>query len=363
MNKKTFKLSLTSLLIGLTACQQAPKGNLQIHGTLPKDFSAEVQYAYLIDDNNQIIDSAEIKNKAFDFDRQADDSLRLASIDVPESYKLPVILEKGKINADFKTGLVYGTALNDAYKEMVANSIASSKRVQKQIDSITQSSVNSTVVDREISKLVYETIKQDKVEIAKYLIKHPNDEVGILILRELLSYEGISRDEVSRWRAMAGEKVLNDPFIKKSYKRYDNEFKTQEGAMFTDFEGLTTDGEPTRLNNYAGKGKYILLDFWASWCGPCRYQLPKLKEIYKQYQTKGLEIIGVAVSDKLADHQRAVKEEKLEWTQIVSENDTISNLYGIRTIPQLILLSPEGTILSRGLNAEELANKLPEYLK
>lgn len=349
-------------MIGLVSCEQAPKGNLQIHGILPKGLSAEVQYAYLLDDNNQVIDSAEIKDKTFDFDRQTDDSLRLASIDVPQSYKLPIILEEGKIQADFNTGLVYGTPLNDSYKEMVANSIASSKRVQEQIDSITKSSVNTTVVDRAISKLVFDTQEADKLELAKYLAKHPNNEVGILILRELLAFEGISREEVSQWRAMAQEKVLNDPFIKERYKRYDNELKTQEGAMFTDFEGQTTEGEATRLSDYAGKGKYILLDFWASWCVPCRYELPKLKKIYKQYQAKGLDIVGVAIADKLADHQRAVKDEELEWAQIVSESEA-SNLYGIHTIPQLILLSPEGKILSRGLSADELTEQLPELIK
>ncbi len=362
MRKKRFVISLTSLLIVLGACEETPKGNLQIHGTLPKDFSTEVQYAYLLDDNNQVIDSAKIEHRTFDFDRQTDDSLRLASIDVPQSYRLPIILEEGKIKADFKTGLVYGTPLNDGYKEMVANSIASSKCIQQQIDSITKSSINTNVVDRAISKLIFDTRENDKIEIAKYLAKHPNDEVGILVLRELLSYEGITREEVTRWRAMAQEKVLNDPFIKERYKRYDNELKTQEGAMFSDFEGLTTEGKATRLSNYAGKGKYILLDFWASWCVPCRYQLPKLKKIYKQYHAKGLEIVGVAVSDKLADHQRAVREEKLEWQQIVSEVDA-NNLYGIRTIPQLILLSPEGKILSRGLNADELSEKLAQYIK
>ncbi len=362
MKKKIWAFSLTTLLLALASCEQAPKGDLQIHGILPQGVSSQVKYAYLLDDDNQVIDSAEIKNGVFDFDRQSDDSLRLASIDVPQSYKLPVILEKGRIEADYKTGLVYGTPLNDAYKEMVASSIASSKLVQKQIDSISKSSINSTIVDREISKLIFETQERDKAEIAKYLVKHPNNEVGILVLRELLAFEGITRDEVMSWRAIAGEKVLQDRFIKERYARYDNEMKTQEGSAFADFEGLTTEGKATRLSNYAGKGKFVLLDFWASWCVPCRYELPKLKKIYKQYHAKGLEIVGVAVSDKLADHQRAVKEEALEWTQIVNEKEAIK-LYGIRTIPQLILIAPDGKILLRGLNAEELAKELPKYIK
>lgn len=131
---------------------------------------------------------------------------------------------------------------------------------------------------------------------------------------------------------------LREALIKKS--------ETSEGAMYKDFE-VTYNGETKRLSDYVGKGHYTLVDFWASWCGPCIRETKVIKEIYNKYNGKGLEILGVAVWDDPEKTLGAITQHQLPWKQIINAQAIPTDIYGISGIPCIILFDPEGRIVSR----------------
>ncbi len=133
-----------------------------------------------------------------------------------------------------------------------------------------------------------------------------------------------------------------------------NKAETQPGYMYKDFEVKQPDGTVKKLSDYVGKGKYVLVDFWASWCGPCIRQTAVLKDILAEYGDKGLEVLGVAVWDKLEDTLNGIKTHELPWEQILDAQTIPTELYGISGIPTIILFSPEGKILSRDKQSDEL---------
>ena len=133
--------------------------------------------------------------------------------------------------------------------------------------------------------------------------------------------------------------------------------------MFTDFTIEQPDGTKVSLSDYVGKGKYVLVDFWASWCGPCRGEIPNIKELYDKYHAKGLDVLGVAVWDKPEDTQAAIKELGIVWPQIINAQQIPTELYGIQGIPHIILFAPDGTIVARDLRDEAMKEKVVEVMK
>ena len=162
---------------------------------------------------------------------------------------------------------------------------------------------------------------------------------------------------------LAGETLKANPLIKMMIQQQEILKKTAEGAMFTDFTIEQPDGSKVSLSDYVGKGKYVLVDFWASWCGPCRAEIPNIKELYDKYHSKGLDVLGVAVWDKVEDTQKAIKELGIVWPQIINAQQIPTELYGIQGIPHIILFAPDGTIVARDLREEAMKEKVAEVMK
>lgn len=154
----------------------------------------------------------------------------------------------------------------------------------------------------------------------------------------------------------------------KSYKRVQKliegaqlKAETSEGKMFKDFE-VIYNGVTKRLSDYVGKGDYVLVDFWASWCGPCIREIKTLKEINNQCDSKGLKILGVAVWDEPKNTEAAIERLQIPWDVIVNAQSIPTDLYGIPGIPCIILFGPDGTILSRDKQGEDLKADVEKHL-
>ena len=119
----------------------------------------------------------------------------------------------------------------------------------------------------------------------------------------------------------------------------------------------------TKLSDYVGKGKYVLVDFWASWCGPCRAEIPNLIKVYNQYKGKKFEVLGVATWDEPDDTKKAIEELKIPYPQMLNAQKAGSNAYGITGIPQIILFGPDGTIVKRNLRGDAIEKTVAEVLK
>ncbi len=139
--------------------------------------------------------------------------------------------------------------------------------------------------------------------------------------------------------------------------------KKQPGRMFVDLTMNDMDGKSRQLSEWCGKGKYVLVDFWASWCGPCRQEMPNVVETYVKYHSKGYEIVGVSFDSKAEPWKAAVKQLGMDWPQISDLKgwqSAASEAYGIMAIPSNVLLDGEGRIVANDLRGERLHAKLKE---
>lgn len=119
------------------------------------------------------------------------------------------------------------------------------------------------------------------------------------------------------------------------------------------------------LSSVIAKNKYVLLDFWASWCGPCMGEVPNLKAAYKKYKSKGFEIVSVSVDDDQDAWKKAISDNGMDWIQLLDSDERESSaslVYGVRSIPSTFLIDSEGTIIERNLRGGELEEKLKELL-
>lgn len=148
---------------------------------------------------------------------------------------------------------------------------------------------------------------------------------------------------------------------------------TAEGKMYVDFEAdhiyaLAADGTPltkkVKFSEYVGQGKYVVVDFWAPWCGPCMAEIPNLVEIYKKHKGPKFDMLSVAVWERQGPQVTldTIKEKGLSWQHITNTQDIATKVYGIEGIPHIMIVGPDGTIISRNIRGAELAEKVADLL-
>lgn len=295
---------------------------------------ADGAMAYLVNyDTGDKIDSVTVADSKAVFKGNLND-VAVARLIIDGQRVAQFILEDGDIAVDAATRKVQGGKYNNLMNELEAQVEPIAQRFQTAAnDSVRQAIYNE-----------YTSFMQ------KSMTENLDNPIGYMFFLQQ-AYEM----EPSEVEAM----VEQHPSLKK-YKRVEkliqankNKAATQPGSKFADFE-IEYDGVKHRLSDVVGKGQYVLVDFWASWCGPCIRQTAVIKDLYNEYKDKGLKVLGVAVWDEPDDTKKAITQHGLEWECWLNGQNTPTDIYGISGIPCIILFGPDGTILSRDKQDEDL---------
>ncbi|MDD6854574.1 MAG: TlpA disulfide reductase family protein [Prevotella sp.] len=158
----------------------------------------------------------------------------------------------------------------------------------------------------------------------------------------------------------------NDEALKMAKHLLTSLEKRHPGLQYKDLTMSDMDGKSVRLSNWVGKGKYVLVDFWASWCGPCRQEMPNVVEAYRKYKSKNFEIVGVSFDERKGAWTAAVKQLGMTWPQMSDLRgwqSAAASVYGINSIPANVLLDPKGKIVAVDLRGDDLQTTLAGLLK
>lgn len=261
-------------------------------------------------------------------------------------------------------GTANGTAEQDAFNQL--NSLT--QPFTKEADEVYGKYMKAARAKDEAQIKKYET-RLDELNasrlavMSKYLKDNPQTPIGMYVINQVAGYE-LDAEEFYPVFNTLSKTVRNYPSGKQFEYRLDLAKKLAIGNLAIDFSQNDAAGKPVSLTSF--KGKYVLVDFWASWCGPCRVENPNVVKAYHKYKGKGFTVLGVSFDENKEKWLQAVEQDQLAWTQVSDLKgwgNAIGQLYGIRAIPQNILLDPQGKIIAKNLRAEALDDKLEELLK
>lgn len=207
-----------------------------------------------------------------------------------------------------------------------------------------------------------------KLDIAQweFIEEHPESIVGYDLALQYLQgmYVNLTVPQINQLTEIITKAWASAPQMVENFKAAAEKAKPMAlGAKYQDIELMNPAGEMVKLSTYIPEGKYVMLEFWASWCGPCRAEIPHLRHVYQEYKDKGFEIISISIDQNKADWEKAMKEENMVWKQLCDPkgfDGPVAKKYNINGVPTCIILDKEGRIFKTEMREAALDNVLQE---
>lgn len=359
MNKKIF-FAASAAIIGVVSCAR-PSHVTKIAGELDIDDVDEVNIVV----NQMFIDTIiPVVDGRFAYELPADITA-VGTISagnstvrfIPDGTMLDVVIGKAEstvksarkfVQDEFARYQEYEKSLSDDLKEKIDEIREDAElTVEEQEDKIA-----------EAYEAVLEKFSSYNMDVVK---KNVDNAIGLVAVQNIVNIA--SDEDIDKAIGYLSEKISGNPYIQNVKKSIAAKKGTAEGKMFTDFTIEDSDGKTVKFSDFVGKGKYVLVDFWASWCGPCKREIPNIKAVYNKYKGPLFDVLSVAVWDRPEDTKAAAKEHGVVWSQIINAQQVPTSIYGIDGIPHIMLIGPDGIILKRGLRGADIEAAVAEYLK
>jgi peroxiredoxin len=241
----------------------------------------------------------------------------------------------------------------------VATTATSTKSAEEQAEAIELADAKYWGTEAEI----YE--RKRKQRLTTYVKQHPDAPASLDSLKEAVGPVPDYSEATQLYNSLSSA-VRNTPAGKAYSEQLELIKLIAVGAQAPNFTQQTPDGRQVSLADY--RGKYVLVDFWASWCGPCRAENPNVTKIYNEYKAKNFDILGVSLDNEKAREKwlKAIQDDQLAWTQVSDLkgwSNQVALLYRVQAIPQNFLVDPSGKIVATNLHGEELKTTLAQFIK
>jgi peroxiredoxin len=207
--------------------------------------------------------------------------------------------------------------------------------------------------------------ERKKTKNKQYLAEHPSSLIAMFVFKQFVGYD-IDGDVAEPVFMALDERIRNKPLGLEMTEKISIAKRTGLGKVAPEFTQNDTLGLPVSLSSF--RGKYVLIDFWASWCGPCRQENPNVVKAFNDFNSKGFTVLGISLDQPTAKDKwlKAIHDDNLTWTHLSDlkywKND-VAVSYGVQAIPQNYLLDPNGVIIAKNLRGAALQKKLSELLK
>ncbi len=363
---KSILLTLLVVTFTFTACQNnRPDGGFILTGEIDGADSVTYVLAKVEGRNLVGIDTSTVKNGKIEFIGKLDFPQQLFI--VVEGQPRPVIQFFGENstmafvgNADsLHVAEITGSAPNDLMKGYTG-SMEKYNDQNKQL--MTRYQAAQTSKDEKAIGDIYkeheDMMKKQLTETADFIAVNPSSPVSLSLVQSLFMRE--SFDKLNNVFTKLDTSLAIIPSYKELADYLTVVENVQIGKTAPDFTATAIDGKEITLSSL--KGKYVLVDFWASWCQPCRAENPNVKAAYTKYNSKGFEVLSVSVDKDLNAWKKAVEDDGMTWLQAHDGNDISHSLYGVNSIPSTLLLDKEGVIIEKNLRGDALEEKLQKLL-